>query len=97
MPRLVGESHPIRHSHLRNNDLPEELKGISPSTLASMLKEIQKEDSISRDAFNEIPPRVEYTLTKRGKELRIAIIPRLERATKKCNFNMHCNCNLLKK
>lgn len=85
------------HGSLRYNDLLEELKGISPSTLASMLKELQKEDIISRESFNEIPPRVEYTLTKRGNELRIAIIPLLKWATKKGNFKMHCNCSLLKK
>jgi DNA-binding HxlR family transcriptional regulator len=85
------------HGSLRYKDLSEELKGISPSTLASMLKELQKEDLISREAFNEIPPRVEYTLTKRGRELRIAIIPLLTWATKKGNFKMHCSCSLLKK
>jgi len=85
------------HGSLRNKDLFEELKGISPSTLASMLKGLEKEDIISRRFFNEIPPRVEYTLTKRGKELRIAIIPLLKWATKKGNFKMHCNCSLLKK
>lgn len=85
------------HGSLRYNDLLEELKGISPSTLASMLKELQNEDIISRKAFNEIPPRVEYTLTKRGKELRVAIMPLLKWATKKGNFKMHCNCSLLKK
>ncbi|PBO86008.1 MAG: transcriptional regulator, HxlR family protein [Thaumarchaeota archaeon] len=85
------------HDSLRYNNLLKELKGISPSTLASMLKELQKEDIIFREAFNEIPPRVEYTLTKRGKELRIAIIPLLKWATKKGNFKIHCNCSLLKK
>jgi len=85
------------HGSLRYNDILEELKGISPSTLASMLKELQKEDIIFREAFNEIPPRVEYTLTKRGRELRQAIIPLLKWATKKGNFKMHCNCSLLKK
>ncbi len=44
------------HGSLRYNDLLEELKGISPSTLASMLKELQEEDIISREPFNEIPP-----------------------------------------
>jgi len=68
----------------------------TPSTLTSMLKELQKEDIISRETFNEIPPRVEYTLTKRGKELRVAIIPLLKWTTKKDNFKMHCNCSLLK-
>lgn len=66
------------HRALRYNDLLSELKGISPSTLASMLKELQHEDIVLREAFREIPPRVEYTLTKRGQELRIAITPLLK-------------------
>jgi len=85
------------HGSLRYNDLLDELSRISPSTLASMLKELQNADIISRQAFNEIPPRVEYTLTKRGKELRIAITPLLKWATKKGNFKMHCSCSLFKK
>lgn len=52
-----------------------ELKGISPSTLASMLKELKKENLIEKEIFREIPPRVEYSLSSRGKELRKAIIP----------------------
>ena len=85
------------HGNLRYNNLLDELKGISPSTLASMLKELQYEDLIRRKAFNEIPPRVEYSLTTRGKELRVAIIPLIKWATKKGNYKMHCSCTLLKK
>lgn len=85
------------HGSLRYNDILKELKGISPSTLTIMLKELEHEDILSRQAFNEIPPRVEYSLTSRGKGLRKAIIPLLQWATKKGNFNMHCSCSLLKK
>ncbi|HEU03540.1 MAG TPA: transcriptional regulator [Nitrosopumilus sp.] len=85
------------HESLRYNDLLSELKGISPSTLASMLKELEKEEIILRQAFNEIPPRVEYSLTARGKELRVAILPLIKWATKKGNYKMHCSCTLLKK
>ena len=85
------------HESLRYNDLLSELKGISPSTLASMLKELEKEEIILRQAFNEIPPRVEYSLTARGKELRVAIMPLIKWATKKGNYKMHCSCTLLKK
>ncbi|MEM4245529.1 MAG: winged helix-turn-helix transcriptional regulator [Candidatus Nanoarchaeia archaeon] len=46
--------------------------------------------------FREIPPRVEYSLSVRGKELREAIIPLLKWATKKGNYTMHCGCSLLK-
>lgn len=84
------------HEKLRYNEIMTELKGISPSTLASMLKEFEKEDLIVKQSFKEIPPRVEYSLTRRGKELRTAIIPLLKWATKKGNYRIHCSCSLLK-
>jgi len=62
----------------RFNQIMEDLEGISPKTLADMLKELQGERLISRESFNEIPPRVEYYLTDDGKSLREAIIPLLE-------------------
>ncbi|MEM3007521.1 MAG: helix-turn-helix domain-containing protein [Candidatus Nitrosotenuis sp.] len=85
------------HGKLRYNELMSELKGISPSSLASMLKELEKEKLIEKEIFREIPPRVEYSLSVRGKELREAIIPLIRWATKKGNYTMHCSCSLLKK
>lgn len=84
------------HGKLRYTELMSELKGISPSTLASMLKDFEREDLIKKETFKEIPPRVEYHLTTRGKELRVAIIPLLKWATKKGNYKIHCSCSLLK-
>lgn len=63
---------------LRFNQLMDELKRISPKTLTDILKELQKEGLIKRDAFAEVPPRVEYSLTEDGIELRKAIIPLLK-------------------
>ena len=85
------------HGKLRYNGLMSELEGISPSTLASMLKGLEKEDLIRKEVFREIPPRVEYSLSGRGKELREAIIPLLKWATKKGNYTVHCTCSLVKK
>lgn len=85
------------HGSLRYNDLLDELKGISPSTLASMLKKLEEDNLITRQAFNEIPPRVEYSLTSSGKELRVAIMPLLKWATKKGNYKIHCSCSLIKR
>lgn len=85
------------HGKLRYNELLSELKGISPSTLASMLKEFEKEELIRKEVFREIPPRVEYSLSARGKELREAIIPLIKWATKKGNYKVHCNCSLIRK
>ena len=45
------------------------MKGISSKTLAHRLKELEKDEILDRKAYNEIPPRVEYKLTKKGQEL----------------------------
>ncbi|GIU68703.1 MAG: transcriptional regulator [Candidatus Pacearchaeota archaeon] len=62
--------------------LVKEMKGISPRTLTKRLRELEKIGLISRKKFNEIPPRVEYELTKKGKEL-IKIVNYIELWTKK--------------
>ena len=46
-------------------------------------KELEKENLIVKEIFREIPPRVEYSLSTRGKELREAIIPLIKWATKR--------------
>jgi DNA-binding HxlR family transcriptional regulator len=45
------------------------LKGISPKTLSERLKELQRFGVINKESFAEIPPRVQYSLTPKGKEL----------------------------
>jgi len=60
---------------LRFNDLMKQLGGISPKTLSDTLKELQVEKLIKREPFAEIPPRVEYSLSRDGIELGKAIIP----------------------
>ncbi len=56
---------------------------ISPRTLSMRLKELEKAELIKRESFAEIPPRVEYTLTQDGREVRDAMIPLMEWAHKK--------------
>jgi DNA-binding HxlR family transcriptional regulator len=63
---------------LRYNALLERLRGVSPSTLAARLKELEEAGLVSRKAFPEIPPRVEYSLTKEGSQLGEALKPLLE-------------------
>jgi DNA-binding HxlR family transcriptional regulator len=41
--------------------------GISPRTLADRLKTMELQGLISRESFREIPPRVQYTLTDKGR------------------------------
>ena len=53
----------------RFNELIKEINGISSRTLSKRLKELEKEKIINKTKFNEIPPRVEYSLTDSGKHL----------------------------
>ncbi len=67
-----------KYGRLRYTEIMHHLKGISPKTLADTLKELEKATIVRREAFNEIPPRVDYSLTGDGVQLRKAIIPLLE-------------------
>jgi DNA-binding HxlR family transcriptional regulator len=60
-----------------------ELNGISPKSLSDRLKELTEAGLIKRENFAEIPPRVEYTLTQDGIEVRDAMLPLMEWAYKK--------------
>lgn len=55
---------PVRYKQFRGT-----IQGISSKTLASRLKELEKLGILQRQAYNEIPPRVEYRLTAKGQEL----------------------------
>ena len=54
---------------LRYMKFKELMKGISSKTLARRLKELERDGILERHAYNEIPPKVEYKLTKKGQEL----------------------------
>lgn len=50
----------------RFGQLQESLGHVSPKTLSQRLKLLETADILTRQAFAEIPPRVEYTLTEKG-------------------------------
>ena len=62
---------PVRRMKFRQT-----LKGFSSKTLAIRLKELEKGGSLERQAYNEIPPRVEYKLA--GQELVESIVDLLQ-------------------
>jgi DNA-binding HxlR family transcriptional regulator len=53
----------------RFNQLERSLQGISPKTLSERLRTLEEEGIILRQTFAEVPPRVEYTLTEKGRDL----------------------------
>ncbi len=53
----------------RFNQLERSLDGISPKTLSERLRSLEIEGVITRRMFAEVPPRVEYSLTEKGRDL----------------------------
>ncbi|MEK8131568.1 helix-turn-helix domain-containing protein [Paenibacillus filicis] len=54
---------------LRFSDLLRSMDGISPKTLSLRLKELEEHGIVTRTVYPEVPPRVEYTLTDKGRNL----------------------------
>jgi DNA-binding HxlR family transcriptional regulator len=50
-------------------DFQESLQGISPNTLSARLKNLEQNGILARQFYEEHPPRAEYVLTDRGREL----------------------------
>lgn len=61
----------------RFNELHAALADVSPKTLSDTLKALEKHGIVSRHAFAEVPPRVEYRLTPAGGSLAKAAAPLL--------------------
>ncbi|HZU59748.1 MAG TPA: helix-turn-helix domain-containing protein [Solirubrobacteraceae bacterium] len=54
--------------------LERSLRGISPRTLSLRLRALEEEGIVERQTFPEVPPRVEYALTEKGR----ALVPLIE-------------------
>lgn len=73
--RIIGSRwtmniiHNLFSGKKRFGELQKLLAGISTKTLSHRLKELEKENVISKKVFLEIPLHVEYSLTEKGKSL----------------------------
>lgn len=54
---------------LRNSAIKRKLGDISNVMLAQSLKELETSGIVRRQQYNEVPPRVEYSLTDKGKDI----------------------------
>lgn len=61
---------------VRFNELKRYLKNVSDKTLSSNLKELEADRLILRKEYPQIPPKVEYRLSERGKSL-MAVLDQL--------------------
>ena len=54
---------------MRFGEIRKALHNISPKTLTSCLRDLEKNDILTRKVYPTIPPAVEYTLTEKGRDL----------------------------
>ena len=59
---ILADMSPKRYSVIKRR-----LGDITNMMLAQSLKELESAGLVSRTQYNEVPPRVEYSLTERGK------------------------------
>jgi DNA-binding HxlR family transcriptional regulator len=64
----------LAESNRRFCELERSLEGISPRTLSLRLRALEECEIVARHTYPEVPPRVEYALTEKGK----ALIPVIE-------------------
>ena len=53
----------------RFGQLLSSLVGISPRSLSARLTDLEESQIIKKKIYPEVPPKVEYTLTRKGREL----------------------------
>ena len=54
---------------VRFNEMKRYIGGIPYKTLSATLKELEADQLVHREEYPQIPPKVEYSLTERGKSL----------------------------
>ncbi len=62
--------HQLIEGPKRFNQLQRELRGVTHRSLAKQLREMESDGLVNRHDFQEIPPRVEYSLSPLGKSLK---------------------------
>ena len=58
------------HPSRRFQDLIESLKGCAPNTLSARLSSLEEAGLIQRRLYEQHPPRMEYVLTQKGRDVR---------------------------
>lgn len=59
----------LSDGRLRFSQLRSRIEGITPKVLTQTLRALEHDGLVTRTAFAEIPPRVEYELTDLGRDL----------------------------
>lgn len=59
----------LRHGALRTSALKKQIPGISQKMLTQQLRELEESNIVHREVFNQVPPKVEYSLSEYGNTL----------------------------
>ncbi|PJJ71332.1 DNA-binding HxlR family transcriptional regulator [Diaminobutyricimonas aerilata] len=59
----------------RTGELRRELTGVSEKVLTQQLRELERDGIVHREVHQEVPPKVVYSLTAKGRELDRALRP----------------------
>lgn len=59
----------LRHGALRPSDLRRKIPGISQKMLTQQFRELEESDIVTRKSYNQVPPKVEYSLSEYGETL----------------------------
>ena len=60
----------VRFGPCKFQEIERSLPGISPNTLSARLKRLEEAGIVERRFYEQHPPRAEYVLTEKGRELR---------------------------
>lgn len=76
---IGGKWKPIILCHLgnramRTGELKKQIPNITQKMLVQQLRELEADKIINRTVYNQVPPKVEYSLTAEGKSLREILI-----------------------
>lgn len=63
-----------KHEVMRYGQLKKSIKSITHKMLSAQLKELEADDIIVRNEYHQVPPKVEYSLSKKG----LSLMPILE-------------------
>ncbi len=63
----------LEKSTMRFSELEKSITGISQKMLTASLRELESDGLISRKVFAVVPPKVEYSLTKKGVSLNLVL------------------------
>lgn len=59
----------LRYDSLRPSDLLRKIPSISQKMLIQQLRELERDQIVTRKVYNQVPPKVEYSLSEYGESL----------------------------